>query len=441
MVQKMLKIVGSTFTSFGVDNSETGQHNFGNGGIFMTNCIKKMPVKILISYPTDPLGPRVGGAETFLKGFIKNAPEDFDVTFIGISSDHKKRPPKKWMKVELGNREFNFLPLSFEKDENKKTTIPLSLRFTLALRLSSINISNKLLVFNRIEPAILYRSAKCPKVAIIHNDVQKQTERGGSDVLWSKFPWLYFIFENFLITSMDHVYTVSNNSLEFYRSKYPELKMFSFLPTWADTDIFYPKDEAKFSIRSNLLSLSKNLPINEKWILFVGRLQEQKAPLRVIDTFMEYYRKDNAACLIIIGAGNLREAMVLHVKKMKMENKVFFLGNVSQETLALFYRGSDVLLLTSNFEGMPMCVLEALGCGLPVVSTNVGEVKRVVKNEFSGEVVKSFSPVIIAQALLKVLHDSVIYSKSNCVESVSAYTPQNVLGPVYERIRELYKKK
>ena len=401
-----------------------------------------MTVKLLIIYPTDPLGPKVGGAGTFLKGFIKNAPEDFDVAFIGISSDRKKHPPKKWVKLTLGNREFNFLPLFFEKDENRKTIIPLSLRFTLALRLSPVNISNKLLVFNRIEPAILYRSAKCPKVAIIHSDVQKQTERGGSEVLWSKFPRLYFMFEKHIITSMDHVYTVSNNSLEFYRSKYPERKkMFSFLPTWADTDIFYPKSGSKFAIRNNLLSLNRDLPIDEKWILFVGRLQKVKSPIRLIDTFAEYYRKDTTACLIIIGEGNLREAMVLHVKKMKMENKVFFLGNVSQETLALFYRGSDVLLLTSNFEGMPMCVLEALGCGLPVVSTNVGEVKRVVKNEFSGEVVESFSPVIIAQALLKVLHDSVIYSKSNCVESVSAYTPQNVLGPVYEKIRELCKKK
>lgn len=401
-----------------------------------------MTVKLLILYPTDPLGPKVGGAETFLKGFIKNAPEDFDVTFIGISSDRKKRPPKKWVKLKLGNREFNFLPLSFEKDENKKTTIPLSLRFTLALRLSSINISNKLLVFNRIEPAILYRSAKCPKVAIIHSDVQKQTERGGSEVLWSKFPRLYFMFEKLIITSMDHVYTVSNNSLEFYRSKYPERKkMFSFLPTWADTDIFYPKDEPKFSIRSNLLSLNNKLPIDEKWILFVGRLQKVKSPIRLIDTFAEYYRKDTTACLIIIGEGNLREAMVLHVKKMKMENKVFFLGNVSQETLALFYRGSDVLLLTSNFEGMPMCVLEALGCGLPVVSTNVGEVKRVVKNEFSGEVVESVSPKIISQSIEKVLSNPDIYSKDNCIKAISEYTPQKVLKPVYETVGRLYNKK
>ena len=398
-----------------------------------------MTVKLLIIYPTDPFGPKVGGTETCLKGFIKNAPEDFDIEFVGISSDRKKRLPKKWIKLKFGNKEFNFLPLFFEKDENKKTKIPLSLRFTLALRLFPINISNKLLVFNRIEPAILYRSAKCPKVAIIHSDVQKQIEKGESEVLWSKLSKLYFIFENLIITSMDHVYTVSSNTLEFYQSKYPkQIKKLSFLPTWADTHIFYPKDKPKFSIRSNLLSLNNKLPIDEKWILFVGRLQKVKAPIRLIDTFMEYYRKDNAACLIIIGEGNLRKAVETYVKKLKMENKIFLLSNMNQKTLALFYRASDVLLLTSNFEGMARCVLEALGCGLPVVSTNVGEVKRVVKNEFSGEVVESVSPKIIAQSVEKVLSNPDIYSKHNCIKAISEYTPQKVLKPVYETVSRLY---
>lgn len=397
---------------------------------------------MLIIFPTDPLGPKVGGAEAFLKGVIKYAPEDFDIELIGISSDRIKRPPRRWIKLKLENREFNFLPLFFEKDENKKTKIPLSLRFTLALRLFPINISNKLLVFNRIEPAILYRSVKCPKVAIIHSDVQKQTEGGGSEVLWSRLPRLYFIFENLIITSMDHVYTVSNNTLGFYQSKYPKQKeTFSFLSTWTDTDIFYPKDEPKFSMRSNLLSLNKDLPIEEKWILFVGRLQKVKAPIRLIDTFMEYYRKDNAACLIIIGEGNLREAMKSYVKKMKIENKVFLLGNMGQETLALFYRASDVLLLTSNFEGMPMCVLEALSCGLPVVSTNVGEVKKVVESEFSGEIAESVSPECISKAVEKVLSNPDRYSKDSCIRAISQYTPQKVLKPLYETIRRLYKER
>jgi len=90
---------------------------------------------------------------------------------------------------------------------------------------------------------------------------------------------------------------------------------------------------------------------------------------------------------------------------------------------------------------MPMCVLEALGCGLPVVSTNVGEVKKVVENDFSGEVVESVSPRIISQSIEKVLSTPNKYSKNNCIMSISQYTPQKVLKPLYETIRRLYKER
>lgn len=401
-----------------------------------------MTVKLLIIYPTDPLGPKVGGAGTFLKGFIKNAPEDFDVAFIGISSDRKKRSPKKWVKLKLGNREFNFLPLFFEQDENSKTKIPLSLRFTLALKMAQIDASDKVLFFNKIEPAILFRKVRSPKIVVIHNDIRKQIISEQSEVLWSKFPSLYFLFERFVFAFTDHIYTVSNNTLDFYKTRYSEQKdKFSFLPTWADKDIFFPESESKFSIRINSLSLSKNVPVNDKWILFVGRLQKQKAPFRVIDTFMEYYRKEKAACLIMIGEGNLAKPVESSITELGMENNIFLFGSMSQEALALFYRASDVLLLTSNFEGMPICVLEALSCGLPVVSTNVGEVKRVVKNEFSGEVVESVLPRIISQSIEKVLSNPDIYSKDNCIKAISEYIPQKVLKPVYETVRKLYRER
>ena len=401
-----------------------------------------MTVKILMMYPFDPFGPKIGGAETFIKGFIKFSPEDFDVGFIGVTSARQKHPPKKWTRSKLGNREFNFLPLFYEQDENKKTIIPMSLRFTLALKMSQINVSNKVLFFNRIEPVMLFRKTEYPKIAVIHNDIQKQIIREKSEVLWSKFPWLYFMFERLIFTSIDYIYSVNNNTLEFYQSKYPEqIEKFSFLPTWVDREIFSSTDEPNFSIRKKLHSVNKLLPIENKWILFVGRLQEQKAPLRLIDTFIEYYKKDKKACLIMIGEGNLRKAVEAHIRKLKIENKVFLLNNMSQKTLASFYRASDVLLLTSNYEGMARCVLEALGCGLPVVSTKAGEVKRVVKNEFSGEVVESVSPKIISQSVDKVLSNPDIYSKDNCIKAISEYTPQEVLNPVYETVRRLYNKR
>ena len=75
---------------------------------------------------------------------------------------------------------------------------------------------------------------------------------------------------------------------------------------------------------------------------------------------------------------------------------------------------------------------------MPVVTTDVGEVKRVVKNGYSGEVVKSFEPSAIAQALIKVLDNPNVYTPKNCNESVSEFTPQKVLEPVYDNIRKLY---
>ena len=87
-----------------------------------------------------------------------------------------------------------------------------------------------------------------------------------------------------------------------------------------------------------------------------------------------------------------------------------------------------------------MSVLEALGCGLPVVLTDVGEVKRVVKNNFSGEVVNSFNPTDLAKGLQKVLNNPRIYTIKNCVSCILEYTPQKVLQPVYELYRKLESK-
>lgn len=401
-----------------------------------------MSVKITVIYPTDPLGCKVGGGETFIKGFIQYAPEDFNIDFVGISSASKKNQSKVWSKIRLDNTEFNFFPLFFEKGENKKTAIPLSLRFTFALKFSKLKFHNSIILFNRLEPAVLFKKVECPKVVIIHNDITKQLESGTSEVFWSKIPRIYFMLEKYIFNFLDYVYTVNTNTEQFYKSRYSgEKKKFAFLPTWVDRNVFHPTDSSKMSIRRILNQKYVELPLEGKWILFVGRLQEQKAPIRLIDVFSGYHTKNRASVLIMIGEGNLKYAIEKHVKKFGLKDKVFLISNMPQEKLADFYRASDTLLLTSNFEGMPMCALEALGCGIPVVSTNVGEINRVVKNGVSGEVVNSFSPEIIAQAIEKVVNNPNIYLKENCLKLVIEFTPMRVLTLLYDTLRKLYKEK
>ena len=90
-----------------------------------------------------------------------------------------------------------------------------------------------------------------------------------------------------------------------------------FLPTWVDTDLFYPISNPKKDIKKELAKIDKRLSEDKRWILFVGRLQKQKAPLRLIQTFAEYNYKKTDCQLLIIGEGNLKRIMQIKIRIMK----------------------------------------------------------------------------------------------------------------------------
>lgn len=401
-----------------------------------------MKTKLSIIYPGDPFGLKIGGPETFIKGFVKYAPDDFDIDFVGINTEENRHEIGQWSDVVLGKRKFRFMPLFLEENADAKKIIPLSLRYTNALKSKRGDFYDRVLIFNRIEPAVAFRKKQSRKIVVIHNDIEKQIKGKNSEVMWSKIPTVYFMLEKIVFRSMDFVYVVAKTTLDFYKSKYKNMQSkFSFIPTWVDTNIFYPVDVTKLEIRKNLASVFKELPKEKKWILFVGRLQKQKAPLRLLDVFCDFLKKNPSSCLIVIGQGNERKNMEKYIKAKGIQKDIYFLGNIRQETLVKYYRASDVMLLTSNYEGMPMCVLEALGCGLPVVSTDVGEVGSIIKNGFSGEICRSFSPHSISNALSEVVNNYSIYTKHNCFNSISLYIPEKAMMPLYDKIREIYNNK
>lgn len=398
-------------------------------------------VRICIIHPTDPEAALADGVQTCIKDFIKHAPQNFQIEWIGTASNSAGLPLGRWRILRAGSKEFAFLPLLYEKSPELRRAIPLSLRFLFALKNSRAYFSDRLLFFNRIEPALLFEKAPNPKVLIVHNDIEEQILGRKSEVLWSRFPWLYFRLEKKVFGFLDRVYAVNRRTADFYCARYPSEKdKFSFLPVWVDLAVFSPAKGVRFILRARLNLTHSFLPAEKKWILFVGRLQQQKAPLRILDAFFEYRKKDPESALIILGDGNARAVMERHVEKIRLSGQVFFLGSRGQEEVIDFYRASDVLLLTSNFEGMPRCVLEALACGLPVVATAVGEIKRVVKDGVSGEVAGSPSPLEISAAIDKVLSSPELYSKPNCLHAVAPYAPQNVLRPVYEYMELLYRR-
>jgi len=117
----------------------------------------------------------------------------------------------------------------------------------------------------------------------------------------------------------------------------------------------------------------------ELQILTIGRLSPVKNHLMFLEILatlsIPFYAQ-------IIGEGECRAALEERIQSLGLADKVELLGEVSQTTEYL--ANADLFALTSNYEGLPLSVLEAMSMGLPVVATNVGGVKEAVLHEQSG---------------------------------------------------------
>jgi glycosyltransferase involved in cell wall biosynthesis len=391
-----------------------------------------------VVYPLDPMGPKVGGSASFIRGLLQHAPTQIDLRFVGITCNATLRPPLRWRTEQLGARRFEFLPVLHEPQEDIRRWIPLSLRFVLRLRAGMVPDDGAVLVHNRLETVCARGMHERRHIVFIHNDVPAQVGSGPSEVLWSRFPWLYYRFERHVFGYADRVYTVSGNTLAAYRRRFPgAVEKFDFLPTWVDSARFAPAAESKAAIRSRLRARGLELDPQAPWILYVGRLQPQKAPLRLLEAFALTRQQHPSAQLILIGDGNLRSAVEQRIAHLGLAPCTRLLGAIDQAELADYYRAADLLLLASDFEGMPMCVLEALACGLPVVTTRVGEVARVVRPGVTGEIAGRADAQGLSDALCLALGRLPSYTVQACAGTVEPYSPHQVLAPVYARVMAL----
>lgn len=98
----------------------------------------------------------------------------------------------------------------------------------------------------------------------------------------------------------------------------------------------------------------------------VAGFRAQKNHVILIDAFGRL--KDRDAQLLLIGSGPLLESCKMQVEEMGFADKVLFLG--PQENPFKYLRHADCFVLSSNFEGFPNVLLEALACGLPIISAD-----------------------------------------------------------------------
>ncbi|HCW23911.1 MAG TPA: hypothetical protein DGX96_09880, partial [Lachnospiraceae bacterium] len=126
-------------------------------------------------------------------------------------------------------------------------------------------------------------------------------------------------------------------------------------------------------------------------LLFAGRLSKDKGLAGIIRAMA----KLSDCYLSIVGDGEERAAFEQMVQELHLSDRVEFTGAVTPQKVQEIMRQSDILVMNSDFEGVPMVILEALSNGLPVISTPVGGIPETVA--FGKDAVKSDgSPASIA---------------------------------------------
>jgi glycosyltransferase involved in cell wall biosynthesis len=150
-------------------------------------------------------------------------------------------------------------------------------------------------------------------------------------------------------------------------------------------------DTERFALRDRAEARrALGLPATGRLLVSVGHLSHRKGQHRVIDVLPAIVQSHPDVQFVVIGGaspeGDAGPALRKQARRLGVEDRVIWAGILPPDRVAVWLAAADVFVLSSDFEGCPCSVYEAMAAGLPVVATRVGEVSRMVPADL-GEIV------------------------------------------------------
>lgn len=193
------------------------------------------------------------------------------------------------------------------------------------------------------------------------------------------------------IKSSDIITTVSDSvaeELEEYGLNPDEVSVVS---NGVDTNLFYPnKKESK---------------INKKYIMYAGRIDREKGLFDLIESAKYICSKRTDISFIIAGNGRDINKLKRKIKKIGLQNRFTFLGQIEKDHIIKLYQSATLFILPSYHEGLPTVLLEAMSCGLPVIATDVRGNRDLISNGVNGFLVPPKNPKKMTETISILLEN------------------------------------
>lgn len=231
------------------------------------------------------------------------------------------------------------------------------------------------------------------------------------------------------------IVVADRNDPKFIPQNFFKRKLRNFLYIFAKRVICQTENNKKYfnkNIQNKITVIYNPIYISEKIgvaleeekeniIVSVGRLTKQKNQKLLINSFEKFLQLYPDYKLFIYGEGKERKDLEKYIKYLKLEKQIFLPGAFNDIHSRI--KKAKVFVITSDYEGMPNALLEAMSLGLPCISTKVSGATELIKNYKNGILVERNSSKI-SKEIIKVIENKE-YAYQLGVEATKIYNKLN----------------
>jgi glycosyltransferase involved in cell wall biosynthesis len=221
---------------------------------------------------------------------------------------------------------------------------------------------------------------------------------------------LFLGFRNSVLKRADAFSAISPEIASEWISSGISSEKIHLIPNCVDTKRFVPVEPAeKIQLQKKL-----NLPQDATIAIYTGRLVSYKGLPLLLRVWNEIRRKHENVLLILVGTGgldihNCEDELREYVKVNRLENHVLFTGAV--QNVPEYLQASDLFVFPTENEAFGASLVEAMACGLPVVTTPLGAIRTFVTDRENGLLIQPGNQAQLIQMLDVMLSDTALASR------------------------------
>jgi glycosyltransferase involved in cell wall biosynthesis len=208
--------------------------------------------------------------------------------------------------------------------------------------------------------------------------------------------WLYRTFVRLVCASCDRIICQSQLAADDLVKLFDvDADRIDVVQNWIDVSRFViPSSQQKVSVAADVVR-----------IIYVGWLHQKKGVQYLFPAIRLLADQTQNFRLIVCGGGGMLQSVMDQCRELQIESFVDFRGWVKNDEIHHLLNEADIFVLPSLAEGMPNSLLQAMACGLPVVTTRVSSIPAIVRNEVNGILIEPGSADAICGGLKRLIDD------------------------------------